>query len=51
MNNFAYSNSIFNGTEIKLVDLNKLVNHQLPRNRLIPIRINDNEYLVSLNSK
>ena len=50
-NSFAYSNSTFNGTEIKLVDLNKLVNHQLPRNRLIPIRINDNDYLVSLNSK
>ena len=50
-NNFAYSNSTFTGTEIKLVDLNKLVNHQLPRNRLIPIHINDNDYLVSLKSK
>ena len=50
-NSFAYSNSTFKGTEIKLVDLNKLVNHQLPRNRLIPIHINDNDYLVSLNSK
>ena len=49
--NFAYSNSTFNGTEIKLVDLNKLVNHQLPRNRLIPIKINDSDYFVSLNSK
>ena len=50
-NSFAYSNSTFNGTEIKLVDLNKLVNHQLPKNRLVPIRINDNDYFVSLNSK
>ena len=50
-NNFAYSNSKFTGTEIKLVDLNKLVNHQLPRNKLIPIHINDNDYLVSLKSK
>ena len=49
--NFAYSNSTFTGTEIKLVDLNKLVNHQLPRNRLIPIKINDSDYYVSLNSK
>jgi hypothetical protein len=38
-NNFG--DASFNGTEIKLVDLNKLVNHQLPRNRLIPIHIND----------
>ncbi len=44
INNFAYSNSTFKGTEIKLVDLNKLVNHQLPRNKLIPIKTNDNEY-------
>jgi hypothetical protein len=50
-NNFAYSNSKFKGTEIKLVDLNKLVDHQLPRNRLIPIRINNNDYFVSSNNK
>ena len=39
-----YSDSAFNGAEIKLVDLNKLVNHQLPRNRLVPIHINENEF-------
>ena len=39
-----YNDSSFNGAEIKLVDLNKLVNHQLPRNRLVPIHINENEY-------
>ena len=50
-NNFAFSNSTFKGTEIKLVDLNKLVNQQLPRNKLIPIKINDNEYFTTLNSK
>ena len=50
-NSFAYNNSIFKGAEIKLVDLNKLVNKQLPRNRLIPIHINDNDYFVPLNSK
>jgi hypothetical protein len=50
-NNFAYSNSKFKGTEIKLVDLNKLVDHQLPSNRLIPIRINNNDYFVSSNNK
>ena len=36
-----YGENSFIGTEIKLVDLNKLVNHQLPRNRLLPIHIND----------
>ena len=50
-NNFAYSSNKFKGTEIKLVDLNKLVDHQLPRNRLIPIRINNNEYFVSSYNK
>ena len=39
-----YNDSSFNGAEIKLVDLNKLVNHQLPRNRLVPIHINENDY-------
>ena len=39
-----YNDSSFNGAEIKLVDLNKLVNHQLPRNRLVPIHINENEF-------
>ena len=39
-----YNDSSFNGAEIKLVDLNKLVNHQLPRNRLLPIHINENEF-------
>ena len=50
-NNFAYNNSKFKGTEIKLVDLNKLVEHQLPRNRLIPIKINNSDYFISLNNK
>ena len=50
-NSFGYNNSIFKGTEIKLVDLNKLVNKQLPRNRLVPIHINDNDYFVPLSSK
>jgi hypothetical protein len=45
-NCFAYSNSTFKGTEIKLVDLNKLVNNQFPKNRL-----NDNDYFVVLNGK
>ena len=39
-----YNDSSFNGAEIKLVDLNKLVNHQLPRNRHVPIHINENDY-------
>ena len=39
-----YNDPSFNGAEIKLVDLNKLVNHQLPRNRLLPIHINENEF-------
>ena len=39
-----YNDSSFNGAEIKLVDLNKLVNHQFPRNRLVPIHINENDY-------
>ena len=50
-NNFAHNNPKFKGTEIKLVDLNKLVEHQLPRNRLIPIKINNSDYFVSLNNK
>jgi hypothetical protein len=48
-NNFAYNNSSFNGAEIKLVDLNKLVNHQLPRNKFYPANINENDYFVPLN--
>ena len=50
-NNFAYSNSTFKGTEIRLVDLNKLVNNQLPKNRLNPIIINDTDYFLHLNGK
>ena len=46
-----YNDSSFNGAEIKLVDLNKLVNHQLPRNRLIPIHLNENEYFEHYKSK
>ena len=48
-NNF--NDSSFNGAEIKLVDLNKLVNHQLPRNRLIPIHLNENDYFEYYKSK
>ena len=48
-NNFAFNNSSFNGAEIKLVDLNKLVNHQLPRNKFYPANINENDYFVPLN--
>ena len=47
----SFGDPSFNGTEIKLVDLNKLVNHQLPKNRLIPIHINDYEYFDHLKSK
>ena len=50
-NRNSFGESSFNGAEIKLVDLNKLVNHQLPRNRLIPIYINENEYFDHLKSK
>lgn len=46
-----YNDSSFNGAEIKLVDLNKLVNHQLPRNRLIPIHLNENDYFEHYKSK
>ena len=49
-NSFAYSNSSFNGAEIKLVDLNKLANNHLPK-RLYPISVNENDYFVPLNSK
>ena len=49
--NNTFNNSSFNGVDIKLVDLNKLVNHQLPRNRLYPINIIQNDYFVPLNSK
>ena len=48
-NCFAYSNSTFKGTEIRLVDLNKLVNNQIPKNRLNPI--NDNDYFIVANGK
>ena len=48
-NNFAFNNSSYNGAEIKLVDLNKLVNHQLPRNKFYPENINENDYFVPLN--
>ena len=48
-NNFAFNNSSYNGAEIKLVDLNKLVNHQLPRNKFYPANINENDYFVPLN--
>ena len=48
-NNFG--DSSFNGAEIKLVDLNKLVNHQLPKNRLIPIHMTENEYFDHFKSK
>ena len=48
-NNFPFNNSSYNGTEIKLVDLNKLVNHQLPRNKFYPADINENDYFVPLN--
>ena len=47
----SFGDPSFNGAEIKLVDLNKLVNHQLPKNRLIPIHINDYEYFDHLKSK
>ena len=47
----SFGDPSFNGAEIKLVDLNKLVNHQLPRNRLIPIHINENEYFDHVKSK
>ena len=40
----VFGDGSYNGAEIKLVDLNKLVNHQLPRNRLVPIHINENDY-------
>lgn len=46
--NNAY-NSPANTAEIKFVDLNRLVNHQLPRNRLVPIHINEADYFVQLN--
>jgi len=49
-NSFAYSNSSFNGAEIKLVDLNKLANNHLPK-RLYPISVNENDYFAPLNSK
>ena len=49
--NNNYNDSSFNGAEIKLVDLNKLVNHQLPRNRLIPIHINENDYFELFKNK
>ena len=49
--NNTFNNSSFNGVDIKLVDLNKLVNHQLPRNRLYPINIIQSDYFVPLNSK
>ena len=49
--NNNYNDSSFNGAEIKLVDLNKLVNHQLPRNRLIPIHINENDYFEQFKNK
>ena len=48
-NNFAFNYSSYNGAEIKLVDLNKLVNHQLPRNKFYPENINENDYFVPLN--
>ena len=48
-NFFAHNNPTFKGTEIKLVDLNKLVNNQFPKNRLNPI--NDNDYFAALNGK
>ena len=50
-NNFAYSSSSFKGTEIRLVDLNKLVNQQLPRNNLYPVNIMEKDYFVALNTK
>ena len=41
----------FNGVEIKWVDLNKLVNSQLPRNRFYPIVSSDeNNYYVQINN-
>ena len=48
-NFFAHNNPMFKGTEIKLVDLNKLVNNQFQKNRLNPI--NDNDYFAALNGK
>ena len=41
----------FNGAEIKWVDLNKLVNNQLPKNRIFPfVSSAENNYYVQINN-